>query len=338
MRQIALTEEFFEGAVSFQQEADWIKPWRIPFERRYLYPGNYGPYLGPAEMAAGVRLRFQTDSSKVSLTVAPHSQGRLFDLVIDEKLVNTASVAGQQETVSFENLQAGEKVVEVWLPQTTPCAIMQLLIDKGANASVVSDERSRWIVYGSSITHCMEAHSPARTWPGIVARARHFNLTSLGFAGDCHLEPMVARLIRDLPANFISLKVGINILGHETMSPRTFGPALLGFIQIIREKHPEIPIAVISPIVCKPLEMLAKCEMLTKKVGFSLPLMRDQIQCLVARLVEYGDEHLYYFDGRELLGYGADPYLCEDQVHPNGDGYELIGQRFLKLVCDKITV
>ena len=56
----------------------------------------------------------------------------------------------------------------------------------------------------------------------VVARDQNFNLTCLGYGGQCHLDSMVARMIRDLPANFISMCLGINIQGASSLGPRAF--------------------------------------------------------------------------------------------------------------------
>lgn len=339
MKQIGIDEGFFEGAVSFEKGAGWIRPWRIPFEQRYLFPGNdgpyeyYAPYIDYAAMPSGVRLRFGTDSAVIALALAPEREGRSFDVTIDGDLIDSVAVAANYEMVTFENLPSGRKTVEIWLPQNHPTAIKQVLIDDSATLETVADERPKWITYGSSITHCMEAHSPARTWPAIVARDRDYNLTSLGYAGNCHLEPMVARLIRDLPADFISLKVGINIVGAESLSLRTLQSALIGFVEIIREKHADTPLAVVSPVWAKPREMA------TNNVGLNLTIMRDQVREVVEYLRGYGDVNAHYFDGRDLLGFEqADDFFSEDEVHPTADGYELIGRNFLKVVFERITV
>ena len=44
-------------------------------------------------------------------------------------------------------------------------------------------------------------------------------------------------------------------------------------------------------------------------------------------MVEAGDSHLHCLSGLELFG-EADAAMMPDLLHPNGDGYELLGQRF----------
>ena len=104
--------------------------------------------------------------------------------------------------------------------------------------------------YGSSISHCLEAAGPTGVWPVVAARRADVALDSFAMAGQCQLDPFVARTIRDLPVDLISLKVGINVVNGDTMRERTFVPAVHGFLDTIRDGHPTTPLLVVSPILC----------------------------------------------------------------------------------------
>jgi hypothetical protein len=229
--------------------------------------------------------------------------------------------------VRFEGLPAGDNTYAVWLSQSAPVLLRSIGVPDDAKLEPVTDRRPRWITYGSSISHCGAAHSPARTWPATAARMGDLALTCLGYGGQCHLDPMIARMIRDTPADMISLKVGINIQGGSSLSPRTFKPAVIGAVQIIREKHPDTPIAVISPIISPPRETTDNA------VGLSLSKMRAELEDAVARLVSVtGDCNLYYFNGLDLFGEDLVADYLPDLLHPNGDGYEIMGRRFAELI------
>ena len=68
------------------------------------------------------------------------------------------------------------------------------------------------------------------------------------------LDQFVARTMRDLPSDLISIKVGINVVNGDTLRQRTFGPALHGFLDTIREGQPDTPILLVSPIFCPSAE------------------------------------------------------------------------------------
>ena len=327
MNEIVLDEGFFQGAVSFEHGDGWIKPWRLPFDLLELFPPEM--LIERAGKPAGVRLRLETSASRLGLAIVPAEVPRLFDLVIDNDLLQCARAEPGVGEVFFDKLPAGRKVVEVWLPQDQPVALRALLLPEGARALPAEDPRPRWVTYGSSITHCGGAHSPARTWPATAARARNLHLTCLGFGGQCHMDPMVALTIRDLPADVITLKLGINMHGGTT-SPRTFRPGAIGLVRIIREKHPEVPIGLISPIVSPQREDTPG------PTGMTLKMMRAELMDVVERLRHCGDSNVHYFDGTALFG----PELVEDYLpdllHPNGDGYEILGRNAAEKVLPKL--
>lgn len=329
VKTVRIDPTMFEGAVSFEFGDTWIKPWRLPFCELSLFPPDDALPLR-AEMAAGVRLRISTDSRGLGLRLVPRPQARAFDLTCEGELLQTAVAAPGSDCISFDRLAEGEKCLEIWLPQTEQAALCSLVLDAGASLSAPHDTRKRWVTYGSSITHCGAAHSPARTWPATAARCRNLNLTCLGYGGQCHMDPMVARMIRDLPADFISLKVGINVNGAASLSSRTFRPAVIGLVQVIREKHPRTPIAVISPIVSPPREDTANA------VGLSLRKMRVEVADAVTRMQDLGDANLHYVDGLDLFGEDLVEEYLPDLLHPNGDGYEIMGRAFAERVIDGI--
>ena len=59
MREIKLTAGFFEGVVSVEWGDGWIQPWRLPVERRELFPSPGDALFLCAGMASGVRLRLR---------------------------------------------------------------------------------------------------------------------------------------------------------------------------------------------------------------------------------------------------------------------------------------
>jgi GDSL-like lipase/acylhydrolase family protein/salicyl acyltransferaes SsfX3-like protein len=328
MKTIQLTDDFFEGAVSVEHIGNGLKPWRVDYRLRDLFPSPDEALLGRMECTSGVRLRFSTDSSKIILNVPQIEEGtRTFDLVIDNQLLHTVELDSECTSASFDNIPTGEKVIEIWLPQQHSTEIISLEVNDDSDAVVVPDNRLKWVTYGSSISQCAAAHSPSRIWSATASRIHDLNLTSLGYGGNCHLEPMVARMIRDLSADIITLKLGINVQGGLSLNPRTFKAAVIGMIQIIREKHPSTPIGVISPIISPQREEVDNA------VGLSLTKMRIEIEDAVDRIKKTdNDENLFYFDGLKIFG---EPLLgprLPDNLHPDGDGYEILGKNVAEQV------
>jgi lysophospholipase L1-like esterase len=281
-------------------------------------------------MPAGVRIALRSDTRSLACrfeAIGDSAPARL-DLFVGGEPCATAALAGR-DRVEFAGLPAGEKLLELWLPHDHPFRFQGLELDEGATLTAPDDARPRWITYGSSISQCREAESPSRTWPALVARGAGLNLTCLGFSGQCHIEPMLARLIRDRPADLISLCLGINVHGGASLNLRTFQPAVLGFVSIVRERHPDTPLAVISPIFCPDRESRPN------EVGMTLRIMRQEIRAAVETLTELGDGNLHYVDGLTLLG-EEHAHLLPDRLHPNQEGYEIIARRFTTDVLPRL--
>jgi lysophospholipase L1-like esterase len=318
-------------------------------------------------MPSGARLELTTDSTSLEvelvLTLVRLGDWPVYpaavDIVADGELVAGASteegtiigierdgtlsfVQGPDSTtLRFADLPVGTKHLEVWLPNAASVLLRSVRVDDGATVGPPPpEERRRWLHYGSSISHCLEAHRPTGVWPVVAARRAGVALDSFGLAGQCHLDQLVARTIRDLPADLISMKVGINLVNADSMRERTFVPAVHGFLDTVRDGHPDTPLVVITPILCPAHEdhpgptvvggrrigVLERSPELS--VGsLTLTRIRELLTEVVGTRRSLGDEHLHLVDGRELFG-EDDLEDLPDGLHPNSAGYERMGQRF----------
>jgi len=325
LKRLPITESLFEGAISLEPLEGGLKPWRIPYEDFELYPPN-GIEM-KAAICAGVRLRFRTDSPVTIVRFAPIEEATWMDALVDGELYVTVELEKGDTEAVFPGMAGTEKELDIFLPQNIGMTITGLEIDSGSSFTQTPDRRPRWLTYGSSITQCVAAQSPSLTWPAIAAREGGMYLTCLGYSGNCHMEPMVAKLIRDTEADVISLCVGINVYGAHSLSPRTFKALLIGMLVTIREKHRETPLLVMSPIYAPERETNEN------KLGFTLTAMREDIRSTVEMLQRRGDRHLYYLSGLELFD-AADAHYLPDGLHPDAEGYRLLGERFVERVIN----
>jgi hypothetical protein len=353
-----------EGAVDLDVSTTGVTPRRLANRWRFQFPIEV-EFL--ASSPSGVRLAFTTDSPSIGLEVMathfqlgeePQPYWSTFDLVVDGQPVahqetRTGNLLvidlatrgmefrpGEPATVTFD-VPAGAGRVEVWLPSSSVVEVRSLTFDDGATIGAPPpDTRPKWVHHGSSISHCLEASGPAFTWPAVAARAANVNLTNLGLAGQCHLDQFTARTMRDLPADFLSLKCGINIVNGDTLRQRTFPSALHGFLDTVREGHPDTPLLVVSPIICPVAEntpgptdgasgsVVALGTDVTHQQGaLTLREVRNHVHDVVQARQSAGDKHLFYLNGLELFG-EADVHHLPDGLHPDGEGYRTIGERF----------
>ena len=187
----------------------------------------------------------------------------------------------------------------------------------------------------------MEADRPTGVWPAVAARAAGIDLFSLGMTGQCQLDQFAARTIRDLPADLISLKLGINVVNADSMRERTFVPAIHGLLDTIRDGHPRTPILVISPIVCPAAEEHPGPTVPDSDRRFgvierpaalafgalTLVRIRELLEFVVASRRNAGDVDLHHLHGFELFG-PDDVGDLPDGLHPSAAGYLRMGERF----------
>jgi lysophospholipase L1-like esterase len=316
----------WHGALGLERGDEWIQPHRLPLASL--------PYVDPglrerAEHGAGIRLAFDTDATAISGEIAPiGGEPALYgmkpiDLCIDGEFVGSSDVQAEL-LFRFDGLRPVMKRVELWLPHLWRFRLCGLKLTDGILMRSSIPPQPRWIVYGSSIEHCAEALSPTRIWPAIVARSANLDLTCLGVGAQCYLDTEVARAIRDTKADLITLRLGINIQIEAALNPRTFSSAIKGFVKIIRERHADTPIMLVSPIIA-PLR-----ETESNAAGMSVEDMRTGVRSAFDDLLAYGDTAISYLDGRELFGEG-DLAFMPDNLHPNPEGYKLMAERFLQI-------
>jgi hypothetical protein len=310
------------GAVCWLRTADGVAPWRAPVTELNLFPSEM--HLAVAK-PAGVRICFRTDSRSIRLAFriewSDVQDPNSIDLCCDGVVVASERLAGKEGLV-FEDLPAGSKAVEIWLSPRARFWLRSLWLDAGATLELLADNRPRWIAYGSSITQSGAAASPTQTWPAIVARARDWNHTNLGYGGQGPLDTKGLGMMRSLPTDYISLCVGANIYGQASFSPRSFRPAIIGFVKLLREKHPDVPVTVMSPI------WSLERETTPNPVGFTIRAMREEIAAAVETLRANGDASIFYVNGLDILGQEHESRI-PDRLHPDAEGYRIMGRNFL---------
>ncbi|MEU0288822.1 GDSL-type esterase/lipase family protein [Streptomyces sp. NPDC006147] len=367
-----VTADLVRGALDLEQTPDGLLPHRLPARARAQ---NTDGQLAMAEsQPSGVRLVFRSRATVVELDTVPTKRvyvgapprpdGR-YDLVVDgEHAGQTSATGGNTVTIDmstgnaemnsgpaggvrFDGLAGRDKTVEIWLPYNEITALVALRTDAPVEPAPPSGRRT-WLHYGSSISHGSDAASPTTIWPALAAAAGGVELVNLGFGGSAVLDPFVARTIRDTPADLISLKIGINLVNGDVMRLRAFGPAVHGFLDTVREGHPDTPLLVVSPILCPIHEdtpgptafdfsRLAEGKLAFTASGdpeeraegkLTLNVVREEL----ARIVEErakDDPHLHHVDGRALYGEADHAELpLPDRLHPDAAAHRRIGERF----------
>lgn len=368
--------EFLRGAQELEQTPHGLLPHRLPAWARAQCSD---PQLAMAEsQPAGCRLVFDTRATEIELEALrtrpayrgmPMRPDGVYDLVVDGELTAHASLsggnvlmkdaaAGTEELISgapsvirFADLPDRHKTVEIWLPHNEITELIALRSDRPLEASPIS--RAVWLHHGSSISHGSNAVRPTGTWPAVAAARADVELVNLGMGGAAMLDPFTARTMRDIPADLISVKIGINIVNADLMRVRAFGPAVHGFLDTIRDGHPTTPIIVVSAVHCPihehtpgplapdfsggTMAFAATGDPTEVSAGkLTLSVIRDELTTVVSQRAA-ADPNLRYVDGLDLYGpTDFAEFPLPDRLHPGPEAHERIGQRFATVIRETI--
>lgn len=374
MIEIPLAPELLRGFIELEETPRGLQPHRLPAWARTQAAD---PQLTMAEsQPSGIRLVFRTSATAVELDTiptkreyvgAPVRPDGVYDLVVDGVHVGQAKVSGgdtlvvdmttgsfehregEPGTLRFDGLAPGEKLVEIWLPHDESTVLVALRAD--APVEPVPQDAPVWLHHGSSVSHGSNATHPTGTWPAVAARRAGVDLVNLGLGGSALVDPFTARTMRDTPADLISVKLGINVVNQDLMRLRGFRAAVHGFLDLIRDGHPETPLLVISPVLCPIHESMPgpsapdmsamaagqlsfvaggdASEVATGKL--TLEVIRAELERIVDERAQ-SDPQLHYLDGRELYGEAdAEELPLPDALHPDGATHERMGERFAEL-------
>jgi hypothetical protein len=365
-----ITADLVAGALEIETAAHGLLPHRLPAWAR----ARADVQLLTAESSpAGVRLAFRTGATVVELDLhrttmgfrgmPPRPDGRV-DLVVDGTPVDhrptsggtivtvdlgtggTETRDGPVATMRFTGLPARDKRVELWLPHQERTELVALRTDAPV-VPLPPGGRPVWVHHGSSISQGSNAAGPTETWPALAAATGGVDLVNLGFSGSMMLDPFVARVMRDLPADLLSVKIGINLVNGDVMRRRAFAPAVHGFLDTLRDGHPTTPLLVVGPVLCPMHEDSpgpGAPDFSDGTVRFrttgdpadvtAAPTGRLSLRAIRAELVRVvaeraPDPNLHLLDGLALYGEAdaaAHPLL--DRLHPGPAAHRLMGERF----------
>ncbi|MEU3252515.1 GDSL-type esterase/lipase family protein [Streptomyces sp. NPDC006997] len=370
-----LTADLLRGALDLERTVHGLLPHRLPARARAQ---NTDPQLEMAEsQPSGVRLAFRSRATAVELDTlptkrayagAPPRPDGVYELLVDGAPASRTTVTGghtvtvdmstgktglrpgEPGTARFTGLPEHAKDIEIWLPHNEITELVALRTD--APVEPLPDRgRPVWLHHGSSISHGSDAAGPTTTWPALASRLAGVDLVNLGLGGSALLDPFTARALRDTPADLVSVKLGINVVNQDLMRLRAFTPAVHGFLDTVREGHPDVPLLVVSPVLCPMHEetpgptaydfaALAEGRLGFRATGDPAQTAEGKLTLAViraelARIVDQraaDDPRLHYLDGRTLYGESdAADLPLPDGLHPDAAAHRRMGERFARL-------
>ncbi len=265
---------------------------------------------------AGGRVRFRTDADRIvlragmrAISAMPHfaltgSAG--FDLYADDVYRGTFVPPMDLQTGYTSELQLDGvmREITVHFPLYSGVTQLELGFPAGCTLAKASAYRTELpvVYYGSSITQGGCASRPGNAYQNILSRRLSCEHLNFGFSGNAKGEPCMAAYIAGL-----DMSAFVMDYDHNAPDPAHLEATHAAFFQTVREKHPTLPVILLSRPQPNPNE-----EEL---------LRRDVVKRTWETAVRSGDRYVSFIDGTQILQiFGGDSGTV-DNCHPNDLGF-----------------
>lgn len=308
---------------------------RLPLHPRWEIPASVD---GLANHTAGGQVRFRTNSRKILVKVKllmvsnmyhmPPTGQSGFDLYVggrgDRHYYRTVRFNPDSIRYTSELYQSDKKKMrEFTINFPLYNGVVSLEIGLEQNALLQAPEPfgfpGKIVIYGTSITQGGCVSRPGMAYSNILSRKLDACFVNLGFSGSGKGEPALAHLIDQIDG------VSFIILDYEANAGEMIRENLGPFVDILREKHPETPILIMSKI------HYARAAPEYKKNYKKYIGLRDFQRDFVAKRHKKGDEHIWFLDGSQVLGKDYDE-CAVDGVHPTDLGSYRIANAMLEKI------
>jgi lysophospholipase L1-like esterase len=182
---------------------------------------------------------------------------------------------------------------------------------------------SRWVAYGSSITHGFSASRLANPWTQLAATALRKDMLNLGFGGCCHAENAMADYLAERDDwDLCTLELGINLISNP-ITDDEFRQRCAYMMDRVATAHPRAKVVVITPFLNRQHIVGKRAPKDLHSFDDFRDILRDEV---------FARKHLtnlYLMEGRDVLD-RADG-LSADLCHPSDFGQAVMADNFVRL-------
>ena len=285
---------------------------------------------------SGGRIRFRTDSVKITLTVLmpsvcnfahmPKSGTSSFDLYADNdyrgffncdyKLRDDES--GLYEGSATLSLKTAEmRDIIINFPLYNDVSAVYISLDNGCRIEAPKPEKYETpvVYYGSSITQGGCASHPGNAYPNVISRRLGTNFINLGFSGGCLAEPPIVEYLSGLDMSVFVYDYDHNAGSYELLE-KTHEAGYKKF----REGNPDVPIIMIT----------------SADISTNREKRINVIRTTYENALKAGDKNVYFINGDDIYAPVGKEYCTVDKCHPNDLGFwcmaNIIGKQIKELI------
>ena len=279
-------------------------------------------------MTSGGAIRFLSDSPFIAIKAVlahsydmnhmPRSGSAGFDLYVGPFFdsVHCGTAQPSRDEINLERMlyvrDEGDKTMREWtinLPLYGGVAAVSVGVAPDATIEAPPPHRTGKILfYGSSITQGGCASRPGNMYPSMLCRALDAEQVNIGLSGSARGELAMAEAIADL-----DLAAFVDDYDANAPTPEHLWKTHEPFYKVIRKRHPDLPIL-----------LLSRCDIwpkLTDSRYHCLCDYRKAVRTTYENAIAAGDRHVYYIDGETLFGDCEREACTVDLYHPNDLGF-----------------
>jgi lysophospholipase L1-like esterase len=230
------------------------------------------------------------------------------------QFVNSARPSGKSsKAVIISNMTDEDREFMLYLPLYDGLSHLEIGIEAGATIGdplVDSPRRDKPVVfYGTSITQGGCATRAGMAYPGILSRMLDRQTINLGFSGNGKLDPEIAEAMTEVDASCYVIDCLPNV------TTQMMEEKFVDFLEIIREKKPEVPIVLVENI---PYTHMAYDQEVSSLIAEKNSLLK----VIWKDMRKKGDRNIHYIKGDRLIG---------DDLEGTVDGVHLTDLGFLRM-------
>ena len=291
-----------------------------------------------ANCCAGGQVCFQTDSTRIAIDAEfanSHTMyhmpptGQLgFDCYVGDcgKMQFAATVKFEAKKQKyclplFENIEKKMRTLTINLPLYND-TLKSLKIGLEPDCQLIPSPAytidKRIVIYGSSITQGGCASRPGMCYTNIISREIDAEFVNLGFSGSGKGEPEVMKTIASTP------NMGLFVMDYEANINDDIYTNLEPSIDIIRSKHPQLQIAILSRIG------YGQENIRPENTGRAIK-RRDFQKEFVDKRKSAGDNNIFFIDGRTFFKNDFGEYAV-DGCHPTDFGFYTMAKKLIPIL------
>ena len=328
------------------ENTDTYNAMSAPFEIKGVYFDGEKFARLPREIADGVnesvevlysntsggRIRFRTDSERITLTALlpsvcsfphmPKSGTSCFDLYAENDYRGFFNCdykqrddgSGLYEGAATLTIKSKEiKNITIDFPLYNDVSAVYVSLDRGCRLEAPLPEKYETpvVYYGSSITQGGCASHPGNAYPNIISRRLGTNFINLGFSSGCLVEEKMIKYISTLYMN-----VFVYDYDHNSQTYQFLEKTHEAGYKKFREGNPTVPII-----------MITSADISTEREK-----RINVIRTTYENALKSGDKNVYFIHGDDIYAPVGKEYCTVDKCHPNDLGFFCMANAIEKII------